>query len=481
MNGSDRERVRAALRDLPGEVAWGAAPDIRDVYVPRSHLRAVDPNVPLATGMRGAGKTFWWGALQKPGVRRLIARSEAHSALSETTVVATGFGNRPAPDIYPGIDVLPELMKRYDPRTVWRAVAVRQLAGADHPVRRAASWPERVAWIDGNPEAADRLLHERDSQFGGENRYFLILFDALDRSADNWQDMYRSVRGLLRLALDMRSYRRLRIKIFLRPDQIDEARVADFPDASKILASSIELEWPRRELYGLLWHILGNGGQGGFFRDFFGGRWEPVGPNGEDAYRTPRNLVNEERQRGKFHDISGPWMGTGPRRGFPYTWIPNHLGDGGGLVSPRSFLAALREAAVDTRERYPGHGYALHYESIKQGVMAASKIRVRENREDYPWVQGVMESLEGMTVPVKFESIANRWRESNALETLADEIENEEVKLPPAHMDRGPEGVRSDLEALGVFQCLRDGRVNIPDVYRLGYRLGRKGGVKRVR
>lgn len=86
-----------------------------------------------------------------------------------------------------------------------------------------------------------------------------------------------------------------------------------------------------------------------------------------------------------------------------------------------------------------------------------------------------------MTVPVKFESIANRWRESKALETLADEIENEEVKLPPAHMDRGPEGVRSDLEALGVFQRLRDGRVNIPDVYRLGYRLGRKGGVKRVR
>ena len=481
MNRDDIERARTALCALPEEVSWGAEPDIRDVYVPRSHLRAIDPNVPLVTGMRGAGKTFWWGALQKPGVRKLIARSEPRSALSETTVVKAGFGNEPAPDVYPGINVLPELMKRYEPYAVWRAVAVRQLAGAEHPVRQAASWPDRVAWTDGNPEAADRLLHERDSRFARENRYFLVLFDALDRSADKWEDMYRTVRGLLRLALDMRSYRRLRIKIFLRSDQVDEARIAGFPDASKILASSIELEWPRRELYGLLWHILGNGEQGDFFRDFFGGRWEPVGPSGEDAFRTPRKLVDEERQRGKFHDISGPWMGMDPRRGFPYTWIPNHLGDGRGLVSPRSFLAAIGEAAMDTGERYPGHEYALHYESIKQGVMRASIIRVRENREDYPWVQGVMEPLEGMTVPVRFESIANRWRESRALETLTDDIRNKEVKLPPAHMNMGPEGVRSDLEVLGVFQRLRGGRVNIPDVYRLGYRLGRRGGVKRVR
>ena len=32
--------------------------------------------------------------------------------------------------------------------------------------------------------------------------------------------MYRLIRGLLQTALDMRPYRRLRVKVFLRADQV---------------------------------------------------------------------------------------------------------------------------------------------------------------------------------------------------------------------------------------------------------------------
>ena len=55
------------------------------------------------------------------------------------------------------------------------------------------------------------------------------------------------------------------------------------------------------------------------------------------------------------------------------------------------------------------------------------------------------------------------------------------MKLPPRHVEQGPDGVRTDLEALGVFLRLRDGRVNIPDVFRVGYGLGRRGGVRPIR
>lgn len=48
-------------------------------------------------------------------------------------------------------------------------------------------------------------------------------------------------------------------------------------------------------------------------------------------------------------------------------------------------------------------------------------------------------------------------------------------------MEQGPDGVREDLEALGVFQRMHDGRVNIPDIFRVSYGLRRKGGVKPVR
>ena len=93
----------------------------------------------------------------------------------------------------------------------------------------------------------------------------------------------------------------------------------------------------------------------------------------------------------------------------------------------------------------------------------------------------VLRPLGGMSVPCDFQEIAARWREEGVLEHLSDRMEQDEVKLPPRHIDQGPDGVRRDLEGLRVFYRMLDGRVNIPDVFRVGYGLGRKGGVKPVR
>ena len=311
--------------------------------------------------------------------------------------------------------------------------------------------------------------------------YCLILFDALDRCADDWKEMYQAIRGLLQTALEMRSYRRLRVKVFLRSDQVDESKIADFPDASKVLSSVVELSWPRNELYGLLWNYLANGENGHVFRTFLGGSdWTPTNVDEQQLFAVPRRLISkEDDQREKFHAIAGPWMGRGPKRGFPYTWIPNHLADTEGRVSPRSFLAALHTAADHTADHRPEHGYALHYESIKGGVQEASKIRVRELQEDYPWVHRVLDPLKGMVVPCVFDEVRDRW--GGVLGPLTDEVEQNEVKLPPLHIEQGADGIRLDLETLGVFYRMRDDRVNIPDVFRVGYGLGRRGGVRPIR
>ena len=473
--------ARDALANLPEATSYGDEPALKDVYLPRSHLSAMDLNVSLVTGMRGSGKTFWWSALQRADVRRLIDRSSGRSVLKKNTPVKTGFGVTPAPDDYPGPDVLAQLMKEREPRAIWRTVIAYQLAQGGHPLRRKENWESRLTWAVSDPEAIDRLLYERDRKLDSQDQHFLVLFDALDRAAPDWKIMYRAVRGLLQVALDMRSYRRLRVKIFLRSDQSDPAQVANFPDVSKILSSSVELSWPRRELYGLLWHCLANGDASRRFQKFFGGQWKSAHTDTEGAFQVPRKLVEEDNQREKFHRLSGPFMGTNHRRGYPYSWIPTHLGDSEGRASPRSFLAALRMAALDTGERYPDHRYALHYEGIKSGVQEASTTRVDEIREDHPWIHHVLQPFDGMNVPVEFDEIRKRWRESSVLKDLARDIEKKKIKLPPRHMDDGPRGIREDLEAAGVFQRLFDDRVNIPDIFRLGYGMGRKGGVKQVR
>ena len=109
-------------------------------------------------------------------------------------------------------------------------------------------------------------------------------------------------------------------------------------------------------------------------------------------------------------------MGKDKRRGFPYSWLPSHLGDARGEVSPRSFLAALRFAAQDTERNE--QAYLLHYESIKRGVQEASAIRVRELQEDYPWINTLSEPLKGRSVPCSFEDIRTVWKQKKIVGEL---------------------------------------------------------------
>ncbi len=480
----DAEIARSALRKLPEGTSHGKKPVPRQVYLPRSHLKAMDPDVMLVTGMRGAGKTFWWSALQEPAIRELIYKPAEQLASSESTEVKTGFGVTDDPDKYPNKDGLRTLLSNgQNPRMIWQTVLARQIASPDHPIQRPETWHERLVYVANNPEAISRLFQDADEAFARECKFLLVLFDALDRCSDEWKDIYPLVRGLMQTALDMRSYRRLRVKIFLRTDQMVESRITDFPDASKVLSSTVELGWPTRELYGLLWHNLVNSEQGEVFRDFLGHRpWSATSVAGCSLFQVPRQLVSdEESQRSQFHMIAGPWMGRNAKRGFPYTWIPNHLADTKGQVSPRSFLKALQTAAEDADERYPDHSHALHFESIKRGVQEASRIRVEEVKEDYPWMHRALKPLAGIMLPCGFDEIKERWREDQVLECLARDVKEGGVELPPSHLENGANGVREDLESLGVFQRLHDGRVNIPDVFRVGYGLGRKGGVKPAR
>ena len=498
MNGVDAERMRSALAELPDGTSHGEAPSLGDVYFPQSHLKALHPDVLVVTGMRGAGKTFWWSALQNEAVRRLIGERYARAKLSGDTVLRTGFGVRPAADEYPGKDVLNRLLQDgTEPRLIWRTVQAWQAARQDHPLRCRDDWSSRTAYVREHPEMIDRLFEHEDARLNEEGRHFVVLYDALDRAADEWRSMYRIIRGLLQTALDMRSFRRIRMKIFLRTDQLDKAEVGDFPDASKVLSSAVELDWPRHELYGLLWHHLGNAASvSEEVREMLSSVVEPSWPHhtfhvpprgrqavdGHDLWQVLRSLVSDESiQRKTFHAITGEWMGKDRRRGFPYTWIPNHLGDTEGKVSPRSFIAALKSAAENTMEQHPNHGNALHYDSIKRGVQRASEIRVAELKEDYPWVDQLPKSLHGMVTPCDFADIAERWAEQDALERLRGAIEFMDVKLPPSRIEEGPDGVRLDLESLHVFLRMHDGRVNIPDVFRIGYGLGRRGGVRPVR
>ena len=473
--------LRKALLALPESTSQSASP--AHIYLPPSHVKALNPDVQLVTGMRGAGKTFWWSVLQDGAVRQLVGRAVKWPPLNENTEVRTGFGSKHAPDEYPDKDHLRHLMADFEAAAVWRAVLAWQFARhEDHPLRECDSWATRTRYVAKNPDAVDRLFQKRDAEFDERGVYFLVLFDALDRFAHDWKAVYGAIRGLLRTARELLSYRRLRVKVFLPAEQSDSDQIAGFADESGVVPS-VNLNWPRRDLYGLLWHHLGNGPEGKAMRGFLGGGdWPVAGPDERCAFSVPRELVRDEnRQRETLHRIAGRSMGPNHRRGVPYAWVTDHLADAERRVSPRSFLAALREAASDTAERHPEHAYALHYDSIRRGVFEGSKIRVQEIEQDYPWVGHAMAALAGMAVPLEPGEIAESWRSAGVLENLGRLAEQNEVRSLPRRLGAGAAGIGLDLESLGVFYRMLDGRVNIPNVFRVGYGLGRKGGVKVVR
>jgi len=455
--------LREAILAAPLETSnFGETPKSGTLYLPPSHLKALRLDAHVVVGGRGVGKSFWTAALQSEPLRKSLGSSA--SELQGIKVYA-GFTSVESIDNYPNADVFESFFqKNGDPYDLWRAVVLRWVAREVGEKIPTDSWLSTIAWLKADPEAAARLM-QRPRDWKG-----LILFDALDRTSTDWRRMDAIVQGLLRTVLWLKTFPGLHAKVFLREDQA-ERTVFNFPDASKLTATKAELTWARHDLHGLLWQRLINAvnSYGELLRNIC------AHVEQQGVWHVAQEMKSEsDMQRKAFETLAGPWMGRDKRRGVPYTWSVGHLADGRGQTSPRSFLAAIRQAAEDSSDRYPQHEYALHFESIKRGIQKASEIRVQEMAEDYPWVPHVLSALSGMNVPIDFDVVREQWEEKFPGGVYGIAL----TRLPAQHIDRGWEGVREDLQRLGLLETKKDGRIDMPDLYRVGFGLGRKGGVK---
>jgi len=459
----EAKKIREAILNAPLDTSnFGEVPEPKTLYQPPAHLKALRLDAQVVVGGRGVGKSFWTSALRSNELRRLL---EPHTDELQDIDVRIGFASNESIRHYPNADVFSSFIASgNDPYDLWRAVVLRWIAekhGHNIPVDK---WPATVAWLKDEPEEAAKLL-EKPRDWRG-----LIIFDALDRTSTNWRQMDEIVRGLLRTVLWLKPLKGLYSKVFLREDQA-ERTVFNFPDASKLMATKAELTWARHDLHGLLWQRLINAASP--HGDVMRAICEFNEQNG--VFNIVRDMKSEsDDQRKAFEKIAGPWMGRDRRRGVPYSWAVGHLADGRGHTSPRSFLAAIRQAAEDSEARHSNHDCALHFESIKRGIQKASEIRVQEMAEDYPWVPKILSALKGTNVPTDYHTVTEIWTRSfpegpNALMS---------GYLPAQHADRGWDGLRDDLQRLGLIETKKDGRLDMPDLYRVGFGLGRRGGVK---
>jgi hypothetical protein len=461
-----REVILSAITDTSN---FGEVPEANAVYIPLSHVKALRLEANLVVGARGVGKSFWTAALNSASLRERLGLFVPEI---DRVDIGVGFGTRESINDYPNADTFSNLLDAgIEPYDIWRSVILRWVASRSGITNiPTTTWEETVRWLRTKPEQAAHMMESNRSWRG------LILFDALDRTSTDWTMMDKIVRGLLRTVLWLKSYSGLYAKVFLREDQA-ERTVFNFPDASKLLATKAELGWSRHDLHGLLWQLLINtraehGELARHLCSLASGREMKFS---NDVWNLPDDMMREsDAQRAAFTTLAGPWMGRDRRRGIPYSWSVGHLADARGRTSPRSFLAAIKQATEDSIRLYPSHVYPLHYESIKRGIQTASTIRVQEVAEDYPWVPDVLWTLSGTNVPCEVETILAQWEEK----FVNGPPKTSHTSLPAQHAERGWEGIFQDLQRLGMIELKKDGRLDMPDLYRVGFKLGRKGGVK---
>ncbi|MBE8735506.1 hypothetical protein [Aeromonas veronii] len=473
LDDRDIRAIRDVISSFKPESASSAARalPIDEIYVPSAHRDALDFDKPLVVGNRGTGKSVWSGALADSTIRKSIAKDNAFDTMA-TADVELGFHQSAAQmsGIAPSPRVLNSLLiKKMDPEVIWTAVllkAVSKHAG----LRIKNNFEDLVTWVDINPGKCEKYLIKADEYFTSNNKKFLLVFDALDRLGKSWETIRPLTRGILSLTLTMQGYSSMRAKVFMRTDQFKDSAIFNFPDASKIKAARIDLNWHPTDLYGLFFQQLRNDSRS---RQAFAKIYNKI--TGKKL-RSSYNFQETSAQRNAFSLIAGEYMGADHRRGRTYTWIVDHLADAFHETTPRSFLVTLQRAA--SARQLPSNTVIDHH-GIREGVQSASAIRVDQLSEDYPWIRRVLEDLAGLEVPCLPHAFITRWSESSTVDSINSL--NIEQPGPVELLEPGSNKEELLLQALvniGVVEYRSEDKINMPDIFRVAAKIKRRGGVK---
>lgn len=482
--------------DMPPE-EWA------DVYIPQGHLKALHPQSILIEGMRGSGKSFWSRVFTSPVLRHALSQSAIDGWLKDELALITDCKGI----LWDKTDSATSLPNKasvknwldsfgFDPMLFWAVIVLCQF-----PIDDALGMPEgdeydkwtaRIQWAQKNPERVMNALHLLNKKQASTEAQILVVIDGFDVISTKFSHTQALMRGIFQLLLEFRYAKGLRFKVFVREDILTASETA-VSDASKLINEKVTLDWKSADLFGLVFHFLAQ--KTPSFRTRFEGvtgqkfRRSQVGTSSRYEHPT---LAMAEMQEKMWKWLAGPFMGSTPTKGHTYSWIIKHLEDGKSRISPRTFLKAVKVSLEETANnvKYSEYPLVIHYEAIREGVRLASQDRVAELNDEYLWVHKALDILKvkNKNVPIDWSELLAVWKEGNRLlQDVISAVEKTAMKtLIPwdneinLTLDNKAMVLRKTMINIGVLQ-LRERqkveRVDLPDIYRLGYRIGRNGGI----
>lgn len=480
-----QDAERNALLDqlaLLASDADATSDDLRTFLPLRGYTQAIHPRTILVRGERGAGKSALFKFLRALKNEQIPVRSVFRDLPEGEILWVEGFSENarghPSP---PELDQLGGQATDEDLRTFWIAHLSGRLSRETHYAgalpepfgRLCAESPTSPAhWLDaakGELSPIIRWLDDVDAKAAAAGETVSVTYDHLDKLGQYDAGIReRWVSTLLATWLTFSNrYSNLRAKVFLREDLY--ARAKRTPDASKLEARSVQLRWSREDLYRVFLRHLSTSDD---LRALLASWVEPI-PFSRDpvlGWLPPEALPEEGpiSQQSLCAEMVGLVMGAGTKKGYTHRWIPNHIQDAKGAIVPRSIINLFAFAAAGARDRGPkaAERRLVTPQELYAGLENTSFHRVEELKEEH-YVVDRLEGLRGLTVMTERKTIVARL--SEAIGKNRDGF--------------GDDGERAleELVQLGVLRIRDDGRIDVPDLYRYGYGIKRKGGVARPR
>ncbi len=475
MNAEDRRKLLEQFAELATDGGADAARS-PNLFLPLpQHRLALRPETVVIEGARGAGKTALFNLVTGLGAKPRELYDDRAIPEARWVDAFSGAIEHPQAAVLDGLSGSFE--RDASLRAFWMAHLLGRLTDAEIP---GASLPEALArerkgqeanpaawvsWCEANAGLVMNGLDAIERALAAKKATVFATYDALDRIGDlDRAHRQRQVRALLSLWLSLSDrYRQLRAKVFLRHDLFEEAEHG-FADASKLRPRSVALDWNVESLFRLVVRHLANAGRySKVAREWLDGI-EGLRLEDRGAFGWMPGEMGEEVRKAFAVELAGEVMGAGAKKGYTHKWIPDRLRDADGRIVPRSILRLLSEAAKHALLAPRGTGPLMNPTDLTAALVETSKQRSNELAEEYA-VVARLENLRGRTMLMaRGEVIAALGRP-----TLRDKLT----------MDG--EGVFDELRRTGVLEVRRDGRIDVPDIYRYGYGIKRKGGARRLK
>lgn len=474
--------IRSGIASIPGDVSSDAlgqyVAKLDDIYAPERHAAALDPATPIVVGSRGTGKSFWASALGQGPTRQGLDKAYPKLGLGKVQVAFgyTGVGGPGGVTADHINNSVPQNADINIAMAFWWATVLRAVASIDvTPPKNVSEFVKSGRDLD----AREAILTRGDQRLLNDGKTLLIVYDALDTVAISWPRRRLITEALLRVVWAMRAYRAVKLKLFLRPDQIDDDQLR-YVELPKLRTGAVRLEWSATDLYGLLYARLAltaDATANLAFEKLIATMGVEKGTR--DTILARRWILSHDQteQTRVMTALSGPYMAAGAfgyKKGRTYDWPVTHLADAFHEVTPRSFLGLMIAAA---KYGAPPEDRVIAPEGIRHGLRAASKTRVDQLHQDFQWIKGVLAPLAGLLLPQEEKEVIRVWQKSRTVETLIQDAKANKY-LPP--FPREGQNKESDLlEALtnmGVIFRRKDGRIDMPDLFRVAAKLLKKGG-----